>query len=128
MLKVGVKSRILSLTEPELKKQLASEQYDILLTGLNIHSYNPINLFRPLLSCTSTALEGNSANWCQSATENLLHSASKDIKFKVKIEHYYQLQAMLHDEHIYLPIAHILRFEAMQNNISGITNNIFNID
>ena len=118
---VGIKSEILSLTEPELKKRLASSDYDLLLTGLNIHSYNPVNLFRPLLSCGSTALNGNSANWCDEKTEELLQSATNEINFEAQIKQYYQLQTVLRKQYIYLPIAHILRFEAMQNNVSGVT-------
>ena len=119
--KIGVKSEILSLTKPELKKQLISGNYDIFLTGLNIHSNDPINMFRPLLSCTSNTLEGNSANWCDPDTEKTLNFVSNKTSFKAKIKRYYELQSMLHTQYIYLPIAHILRFEAMQKNISGIT-------
>lgn len=119
--KIGVKSKILSLTKPELKKQLISGDYDIYLTGLNIHSNDPINMFRPLLSCTSSTLEGNSANWCDPKTEKALNSVSNKSSFKAKIKLYYELQSMLHAQYIYLPIAHILRFEAMQKDISGIT-------
>ena len=118
---IGVKSKILSLTDTELKKHLATGDYDIRLTGLNIHSYDPINIFRPLLSCSSTAIDGNSANWCDLKTEKMLKVAASKINAETQLKSYYQLQTLLSTQYLYLPIAHILRFEAMANNISGIT-------
>ena len=120
---VGVQSHILALSRIELNKYLNTGNYDLLLTGLNVHIDDPINLFRPLLSCDSTAIDGNSAQWCEQETQQILETTPNGTRLREKMKQYYNLQAIIQSQSIYLPIAHILRFEAMTKNISGITVN-----
>ncbi|WP_372882818.1 ABC transporter substrate-binding protein [Psychromonas sp.] len=120
LLKIGVKSKILHLNQAALHKQLISGDYDTYLTGINGNINDPDSIFRPLLSCDSTVLEGNSSQWCSKEVQNLLNSNLQEDNFARRIKNYYKLQEIIQGQRIYFPIAHILRMDAMRNNISGI--------
>lgn len=121
--KIGVQSKIFILGNIDLHKRLNSGHYDLFLTSLKGNPYHPINMFIPLLSCDSKATEGNSAQWCDRKTQKLLNNVLTSSRLKQKKQKYYQLQKLIQGKHLYLPIVHVLRFDVMQANISGITLN-----
>lgn len=120
LLKIGVKSKILYLNETQLQKHLISGNYDTYLTGINGNINDPDSIFRPLLSCDSTVLEGNSSQWCSKEVQNLLNTSLIEADFTTRIKNYYKLQEIIQEQRIYFPIAHILRMDAFNKNISGI--------
>lgn len=117
---IGVSSEIISLPHSELEMRLASGNYDTYLTGINVHIKDPDSLFRPLLSCDATILEGNSSQWCSPEVQDLLDSTLLEPNFIKRIKNYYQLQDIVQQERPYYPIAHVLRFDAFNQNISGL--------
>ena len=120
---IGISSEIISLSHTELEKRLASGDYDTYLTGMNLHINDPDSLFRPLLSCDATILEGNSSQWCNRKVQELLDSTVVEPNFSKRIKNYYQLQEILQQERPYYPIAHVLRIDAFNKNISGLLVN-----
>lgn len=120
---IGVKSRIISLSQTELEKRLLTGDYDTYLTGMNVHNNDPDSLFRPLFSCDATALEGNSSQWCDQQTQELLDNALLENRFIQRIKAYYQLQKRITQLRLYYPIAHVLRIDAFNKNISGLQVN-----
>lgn len=120
---IGVRSEIISLPQTELNLRLASGDYDTYLSGVNVHMHDPDSLFRPLFSCNSSIIEGNSSKWCNLKVENLLDSARTEINQTKRIENYRQLQNIIQNERLYFPIAHELRTDAFNHNISGIKVN-----
>ncbi|ABM03933.1 ABC dipeptide transporter extracellular solute-binding protein, family 5 [Psychromonas ingrahamii 37] len=119
LLKIGVKSDILFLTQTELEKRLISGKYDTYLTSVNGKINDPDSIFRPLLSCDSTVLEGNSSQWCSKEVQSLLNLTLLESNFTTRIKNYYKLQEIIQEERIYFPIAHALRMDAFKTNISG---------
>lgn len=119
LLKIGVKSDILFLTQTELEKRLISGDYDTYLTAVNGKINDPDSIFRPLLSCDSTVLEGNSSQWCSKEVQSLLNLALSESNFTTRIKNYYKLQKIIQEERVYFPIAHVLRMDAFNTNISG---------
>ncbi|MCK5817860.1 MAG: ABC transporter substrate-binding protein [Psychromonas sp.] len=121
--KIGVQSKIFILGHIDLHKRLNSGHYDLYLTRLKGNPYHPINMFIPILSCDSKAVEGNSARWCNRKTQKLLNNILTSSRLKQKKQKYHQLQKLIQREYLYLPIVHVLRFDVMQANISGISLN-----
>ena len=120
---IGVHSRIISLSVAELEKRLLAGDYDTYLTGMNLHINDPDSLFRPLLSCDASVLEGNSSQWCDQQTQELLDNALLEDSFIQRIKGYYQLQKRITQLRPYYPIAHVLRIDAFNKNISGLRVN-----
>ncbi len=120
---IGVRSEIHILSSVALHNSLSTGNYDLLLMKLNGNNAHPIAMFKPLLSCDSNTAEGNAANWCQPNTQALLNGIINSSTFSQKKQKFDQLQMIIQTEHLYLPIAHIFRFHAMHNNISGIILN-----
>ncbi|WP_028862917.1 ABC transporter substrate-binding protein [Psychromonas aquimarina] len=120
---IGIDSEIISLTHAELEKRLLSGDYDTYVTGINIHINDPDNLFRPLLSCDSTVLEGNSSRWCSAQVQELLDSTLIEPSFIKRVRNYYELQKIIQEQRPYFPIAHVLRMDAFNKNISGLLVN-----
>ena len=117
---LGVKSEIIRLREVELHEALLEGDYDIYLTGISPYIKDPDNLFRPLLSCNSNQLEGNSSRWCTNSMQQLLDDTLLEVNFIQRVKNYYQLQEDVQSQRIYLPIAHLLRFDVFNKNISGL--------
>lgn len=119
LLKIGVKSDIILLTQKELEKRLVRGDYDTYLTAANGKINDPDSIFRPLLSCDSTVLEGNSSQWCSEEVQSLLNLTLLESNFTTRIRNYYKLQKIIQEERVYFPIAHVLRMDAFNTNISG---------
>jgi cationic peptide transport system substrate-binding protein len=120
---IGIKSEIISLLPAALEKRLASGHYDTYLTGINMPMNDPDSLFRPLLSCDATVAEGNSSQWCSKRVQTLLDSALLESNFIKRIMSYYKLQEITQQDRPYYPIAHVLRVDASNQNISGLRVN-----
>ena len=123
LLKIGVKSKIISLPQSQLEQRLLAGDYDTYLTGINSHIDDPDRLFRPLFSCNANALEGNTSQWCSQEIQHLLDSALLESNFISRIKSYYQLQQIIQNERLYYPIAQVLRIDVFNNNISGLIVN-----
>lgn len=117
---IGIQSEIIILREIELQAALIAGEYDIYLTGNSPYIKDPDNLFRPLLSCNSTPLEGNSSHWCDPSLQLLLDATLLESNFIQRVKGYYKLQEIIHEQRIYLPIAHLLRFDVFNQNITGL--------
>ncbi|MEH6454268.1 MAG: ABC transporter substrate-binding protein, partial [Psychromonas sp.] len=123
LLEIGVTSTILPLQEKQLEQRLLAGDYDTYLTGINSLINDPDSLFRPLLSCNVNPLEGNTSQWCREDVQKLLDAALLESNFIARIKYYYRLQRIIQKERIYYPIAHVLRIDAFNNNVSGVTVN-----
>lgn len=120
---IGVKSEIILLRDIDLAKALLGNEYDLFLTGKSPNIKDPDNLFRPLLSCNVNQLEGNTSQWCDDTTQKLLDSTLLEPSFNQRVKNYYKLQEIIQSQRIYLPIAHLLRFDVFNKNISNIQVN-----
>jgi len=117
---IGVKSEIVLLNDLALQSALLEGSYDIYLTGKSPYIKDPDNLFRPLLSCDADQLDGNTSQWCDGKVQGLLDDTLLEVNFIQRIKNYYQLQELIQAQRIYLPIAHLLRFDVFNKNISGV--------
>jgi cationic peptide transport system substrate-binding protein len=118
--KIGVKSKIVLLRQVDIDLALLSGDYDIFLTGKSPNINDPDNIFRPLLSCKVNQTEGNTSQWCDPKTQALLESTLLKNSFIQRVKNYYQLQELVQSERIYLPIAHLLRFDVFNKNITNL--------
>jgi len=120
---IGVKSEIIQLRNVELQNALLAGDYDFYITGISPYIEDPDNLFRPLLSCNANQLEGNTSQWCDPNMQTLLDETLLAVSFIQRVKNYYQLQHEIQQQRIYLPIAHLLRFDVFNHNISGLQVN-----
>lgn len=117
---VGVTSEIVLLRHSDLQLALQEGDYDLYLAESRPYNKDPDNLFRPLISCDVSAIEGNSSRWCDIQMQNLLDNTLVETNFIQRIKNYYQLQELLQQQRIYLPVAHLLRFDVFNENISNL--------
>jgi len=120
---IGINIDIVRLSGTALRLRLLSHNYDMYLTGINLHINDPDSIFRPLLSCHSSAINGNSSRWCSDKTEALLDQSLTESDFLQRIKNYYQIQDQIYQQRPYLPIAHVLRFDAISRSIKNVEVN-----
>ena len=120
---VGIKSEIISLSGAALQARLLSGDYDTYLTGANVHINDPDSIFRPLLSCQSSVISGNSSNWCSAKIQTLLDESLTESNLTRRIRDYYYIQDEIYKQRPYLPIAHVLRIDAFSSSIKNIEVN-----
>ncbi|WP_413693020.1 ABC transporter substrate-binding protein [Psychromonas sp. KJ10-2] len=123
LLAIGVQSKIVSVNDNGLQEHLNSGNYDIYLTGINVHIKDPDSIFRPLLSCHSTPETGNTSYWCDAKTQALLDKSLTESNFAQRIRNYYQIQDQIQVQRPYLPIAHVLRLDAIAKTILNVEVN-----
>lgn len=120
---IGIKSDIVQLRTAKLNEALIAREYDIYLTGISPYIKDPDNLLRPLLSCNSSTMEGNTGQFCDDRIQTLLDDTLLETHFVQRVKNYYQLQQYTQEQSVYLPIAHLLRFDVFNKNISGLQMN-----
>ena len=120
---IGIKTDIINLSGAALKARLRSGDYDTYLTGINVHINDPDSIFRPLLSCNSSAESGNSSHWCSPKVQVLLDQSITESNFAQRIKNYYQIQDEVYKQRPYLPIAHVLRLDAISKSILNVEVN-----
>ncbi|TEW56093.1 ABC transporter substrate-binding protein [Psychromonas sp. RZ22] len=120
---IGVMAKIESLSGTALQARLFSGDYDTYLTGINVHINDPDSIFRPLLSCASSPENGNSSRWCSPHTESLLEQSLTESNFAQRIKSYYLLQDEIYKKRPYLPIAHVLRLDAISSSVLNVQVN-----
>ena len=120
---VGVKSTIISLSGQALRVRLLTGNYDTYLTGFNVHVNDPDSLFRPLLSCDSPPEYANSSRWCSPKVQTLLDNSLTETNFAQRIKNYYHIQDEIYEQRPYLPIAHVLRIDAISSSILNVEVN-----
>jgi len=120
---IGVKSEIIQLRNVELQTALLTGDYDLYISGISPYIHDPDNLFRPLLSCDANQLEGNTSQWCDEKMQTLLDETLLAVNFIKRVKNYYQLQEEIQAQRIYLPIAHLLRFDVFNQSITGLQVN-----
>jgi cationic peptide transport system substrate-binding protein len=120
---IGIQTDIIKLSSLALQSRLISGDYDTYLSGINVHVGDPDSVFRPLLSCDSSAETGNSSRWCSATTQLLLDQSLTESDFVQRIKNYYQIQDELYIDRPYLPIAHVLRLDVMSSSIKHVEVN-----
>lgn len=120
---IGIPSDILNLNQSAIEVRLLTGNYDTYLTGMNIHINDPDSVFRPLLSCDASPIQGNTSGWCSAHTESLINRAIIETNFAQRIKNYYQIQDEVYNNRPYLPLAHIIRLDAISSSIDNIEVN-----
>lgn len=120
---IGILSKIIKLNDSALEKRLSTGNYDTYLTGINVHINDPDSIFRPLLSCNSSPKNGNSSRWCSDKTQRLLDQSLIESNFAQRIKNYYLIQDEIMTQRPYLPIAHVLRLDAISDAIKNVEVN-----
>jgi len=120
---IGVKSRIIKSSGTALKRHLMKGDYDTYLTGINVHVNDPDSIFRPLLSCQASALEGNTSRWCTAATQTLLDKSLTEYNINKREKNYHLIQDQMYQQHPYFPLAHVFRLDAFAKKIKHVQVN-----
>ena len=117
---IGVRSEIIKSSGSTLQARLLSGDYDTYLTGINVHIDDPDSIFRPLLSCQSTSISGNSSQWCSEKVQTLLEASITESNFKKRIKNYHAIQDEMYIQRPYLPIAHVFRLDVISSAIKNV--------
>lgn len=120
---IGIKTKIISLTASALQTRLLSGDYDTYLTGINVHINDPDSVFRPLIGCNSSSISGNSSGWCSEEVQTLLDQSLTESDFTQRIENYHKIQDVIREQRPYLPIAHVLRLDAISKSVLNVEVN-----
>lgn len=120
---IGIKTKIISLTSSALQARLLSGDYDTYLTGINIRVNDPDRVFRPLIGCDSSIENGNSSGWCSNKVQTLLDQALTEPDLSQRIKNYYAIQDEIYEQRPYLPLAHVLRLDALSKSILNVEVN-----
>ncbi|MFT6908204.1 MAG: cationic peptide transport system substrate-binding protein [Glaciecola sp.] len=122
---VGVTVNIVSYDWARFRENLTSGMHDSVLIGWSADNGDPDNFYRPLLTCAAIPSGTNRARWCNPEYDNLIESALKTEDSNERRIFYHRANQIIFRETPLVPIAHAFQYQAVNNQIEGITINPF---
>ncbi|HJU21543.1 MAG TPA: ABC transporter substrate-binding protein [Casimicrobiaceae bacterium] len=117
--KVGVRARLVTYEWAEYRKRSKTGEQTVMMFGWSGDNGDPDNFFVPLLGCEAVKGGGNVSRWCNKAFENLVIKAAQTPKQADRAKLYEQAQVIVKEEAPWIPIAHLVRFDALRKEVHG---------
>ncbi|WP_412972785.1 ABC transporter substrate-binding protein [Glaciecola sp. MF2-115] len=122
---VGVTVNIVSYDWTRFRENLTSGMHDSVLIGWSADNGDPDNFYRPLLTCAAIPSGTNRARWCNPEYDALIENALKTDDSNERRIFYHRANQIIFRETPLVPIAHAFHYQAVNNQIEGMTINPF---
>jgi cationic peptide transport system substrate-binding protein len=122
---VGVTVNIVSYDWARFRENLTAGMHDSVLIGWSADNGDPDNFYRPLLTCAAIPSGTNRAQWCNPEYDALIESALKIENSDERRIFYHRANQIIFRETPLVPIAHAYQYQAVNNQIEGLTINPF---
>lgn len=122
---VGVTVNIVSYDWARFRENLTAGMHDSVLIGWSADNGDPDNFYRPLLTCAAIPSGTNRAMWCNPEYDALIENALKTENIKERRIFYHRANQVIFRETPLVPIAHAFQYQAVNNQIEGMTINPF---
>ena len=120
---VGIKAKIVTYEWNSFRRKLTNYAHDSVLIGWAADNADPDNFFRPLLSCSAAITGTNRANWCDKKFDQLINQAILTADQSQRRTIYIEAQQYLAEQMPLISIAHSQRFQAINNDVTGVKIN-----
>lgn len=123
--KIGVTATINVLEWGELLQRSKMGAHDLLFMGWISDSNDPDNFFSPLFRCSAAIAGTNFARYCNPKLDKLITAATATTDLQVRSQMYQNIQKIIHDEALWIPLVHPTLTVLVRQNVNGYTVNPF---
>lgn len=104
--KIGIKAEIRVIEWGELIRRAKAGEHDLLFMGWAGDNGDPDNFLTPQFSCASVKSGLNFARYCDEKLDGLISQGKAVADRGKRSELYHQAQQIIHDQALWLPLAH----------------------
>lgn len=123
--KIGIRAEIKVIEWGELIRRAKAGEHDLLFMGWAGDNGDPDNFLTPQFSCAAVESGTNFARYCDPQLDKLIADARKMADNKARTVLYKDAQRIIHDQALWLPLAHPVATTLVSSRVSGYTSNPF---
>jgi dipeptide transport system substrate-binding protein len=123
--KIGVNAKINVLEWGELIQKGKAGAHDLLFMGWSGDNGDPDNFLTPQFSCAAVTSGTNFARYCDPRLDKAIAEGKRSANTATRTAHYAQAQKIIHDEALWIPLAHPTASVLIRANVTGYTVNPF---
>ncbi|MEO9386621.1 ABC transporter substrate-binding protein [Chromobacterium phragmitis] len=117
--KVGIRLQIKVLEWGELIKRGKAGEHEMLFMGWAGDNGDPDNFLTPQFSCSAVQSGTNFARYCDGKLDKLIADGKKTSDFKARTKLYQAAQRVIHEQALWLPLAHPTAYGLARKEVSG---------
>ncbi|MFJ3262567.1 ABC transporter substrate-binding protein [Pseudomonas sp. NPDC086581] len=122
---VGIQAEIRVIEWGELIRRAKAGEHDLLFMGWAGDNGDPDNFLTPQFSCASVKSGLNFARYCDDKLDGLISQGKAVADQSKRSELYHQAQQIIHDQALWLPLAHPTASALTRQNVKGYVVNPF---
>ncbi|SMC27975.1 dipeptide transport system substrate-binding protein [Andreprevotia lacus DSM 23236] len=123
--RVGVKAELKVIEWGELIKRAKAGEHDILFMGWSGDNGDPDNFLTPQFACASVESGLNFARYCDANLDKAIATAKKTADQTARSKQYETAQKIIHDQALWIPLAHPVAAALTTPNVAGYKVNPF---
>ncbi|MCY1425564.1 Periplasmic dipeptide transport protein [compost metagenome] len=123
--KIGIQAQIQVIEWGELIRRAKAGEHDLLFMGWAGDNGDPDNFLTPQFACASVKSGLNFARYCDAKLDGLISQAKGIADQGKRSELYHEAQQIIHDQALWLPLAHPTAFALTRKEVSGYAVNPF---
>lgn len=122
---VGIQTEIRVIEWGELIRRAKAGEHDLLFMGWAGDNGDPDNFLTPQFSCASVKSGLNFARYCDETLDGLISQGKAVADQARRSELYHQAQQIIHDQALWLPLAHPTASAIIRKDVKGYAVNPF---
>ena len=121
----GIKANIRVIEWGELIRRAKNGEHDLLFMGWAGDNGDPDNFLTPQFSCASVKSGLNFARYCDPGLDKLIADGKAASSQEQRTGLYHQAQKLIHEQALWLPLAHPTAFALTRQEVQGYQVNPF---
>ncbi len=117
--KIGIRAKISVIEWGELIKRGKAGEHDMLFMGWSGDNGDPDNFLTPQFSCPAVESGTNFARFCDPRLDGWIKAARVTGDIKARTRLYQNAQKLIHDQALWLPLAHPTAYGVTRATVSG---------
>jgi dipeptide transport system substrate-binding protein len=123
--RIGIRAKIQVIEWGELIRRGKAGEHDMLFMGWAGDNGDPDNFLTPQFSCAAVKSGTNFARYCDPKLDKLIADGKRTSDVKARSKLYREAQKIIHDQALWLPLAHPTLYVLTSKKISGYHVNPF---
>jgi len=117
--RIGIRARLQVLDWGELIRRGKAGEHDMLFMGWSGDNGDPDNFLTPQFSCAAVESGTNFARYCDPRLDALIAQGKRSSDFKQRSKIYLSAQHLIHDQAVWLPLAHPTVYVLAKKGVTG---------
>lgn len=117
--RIGIRARIQVIEWGELIRRAKAGEHEMLFMGWSGDNGDPDNFLTPQFSCAAVRSGTNFARYCDPKLDRLIRDGKRVADIKARSRYYLAAQQLIHDQALWLPLAHPTLYVMTRKGVGG---------